>query len=864
MIRLTLSQMRTGARRLAAAGIAVVAATAFVAATLLAGVLAKDTTYRTVTASLAEASVVVRGTDDQPLGPADVRSVAGLEQVAAADGVLKLYAQVDAGAEQDAAVIAPVASHEALEVFDPAEGRLPERDGEVALTTSTAERLGAAVGDVVRVEHQQFVEASPGSPEDGGTWEAVSDELSVTGLVKDPQAILGSSSTVLVTRDVADAWASAEAADGELRYDQVLVAGAGGTGGAAVADEEVAKSVRAALPQADVRTALEEAEAKTAELTGQAQTLTYFVLAFAAVAMFVAALVIANTFQVLVAQRARTLALLRCVGATKAQVHRSVLLEATVLGVVASTAGLLLGLALGQGALWFLQGADLGVDVAGTVPLTAPLLAVPLLTGTAVTVLAALAPARTATRVAPLSALRPAPDPASRAGGGRVRRWAAVGLGTVGALLLGGASAAILVREDSGNLMGLALLVGIAGGILSFAGVMVGAVFVVPRAVSAAGAALSALAGRHRATVRLATVNSTRNPRRTSATASALVIGVALVVMMATGAATARTSLDRALAETFPVDVMVQGEQVTPAHLDAVRGADGVYVAAPVTSATVQLGSGASTTEVNLLGIDPARAAEVVRDPALFAELDDDVLLLGDKVAETAALESGQDVTVTTSGSEVTRTVVVVPAGTLAVASAVTLEQLSPGAPVVAVWARLADDVPAAETVRDVQDAVVEASDDVVPYVTGLAAERQIYADVIDTLLAIVIGLLGVAVLIALVGVANTLSLSVIERRHEHALLRAVGLTRSQLRGTLVVEGVLIALVGTVLGVVLGMLYGWAGSVVLLGATGDVTLAVPWLHLGAVAVVALVAGLAASVLPARSAVRTPPVAALAA
>ncbi|WP_418605892.1 FtsX-like permease family protein [Georgenia sp. SUBG003] len=231
-----------------------------------------------------------------------------------------------------------------------------------------------------------------GSSPDAG-WEVASEELSVTGLVEDPPAILGSASTVLVPRAQAEAWAAAE--PGGLRYDEVLVAGAAGT------DDEVAEAVRAVLPRADVRTAVEEAEARTAELTGQAQTLTYFVLAFAAVAMFVAALVIANTFQVLVAQRARTLALLRCVGATKAQVHRSVLLEAGVLGVVASLAGLVLGLALGQGALWFLQGADLGVEVAETVPLTVPLVTVPLLTGTAVTVLAALAPARTATRVAP-------------------------------------------------------------------------------------------------------------------------------------------------------------------------------------------------------------------------------------------------------------------------------------------------------------------------------------------------------------------------------------------------------------------------------------------------------------------------------
>ena len=146
----------------------------------------------------------------------------------------------------------------------------------------------------------------------------------------------------------------------------------------------------------------------------------------------------------------------------------------------------------------------------------------------------------------------------------------------------------------------------------------------------------------------------------------------------------------------------------------------------------------------------------------------------------------------------------------------------------------------------------------------GAAAEREQYEQIIDTLLAIVVGLLGVAVVIALIGVANTLSLSVIERRREHALLRATGLTRGQLRGVLASEGLLIAGVGAVLGAVLGLVYGWAGTAVILGGTGDVVLAVPWLSLLGVGAVAALAGLLASVLPARSAVRTPPVAALAA
>ena len=141
--------------------------------------------------------------------------------------------------------------------------------------------------------------------------------------------------------------------------------------------------------------------------------------------------------------------------------------------------------------------------------------------------------------------------------------------------------------------------------------------------------------------------------------------------------------------------------------------------------------------------------------------------------------------------------------------------------------------------------------------------QRAFFQRVIDTLLAIVVGLLGVAVVIAMVGVTNTLSLSVIERRRESATLRAIGLTRGQLRATLAVEGLLVAGVGTVVGAVLGVAYGWAGAQTLLSELSGATLVVPWGDLGLVLVVALGAGLLASVLPARAAVRTPPVEALA-
>ena len=160
-------------------------------------------------------------------------------------------------------------------------------------------------------------------------------------------------------------------------------------------------------------------------------------------------------------------------------------------------------------------------------------------------------------------------------------------------------------------------------------------------------------------------------------------------------------------------------------------------------------------------------------------------------------------------------------------------------------------------------DAIQGLFDGTQAYVTGDAVERAMFQNIIDTLLAIVVGLLAVAVIIALIGVANTLSLSVIERQRENAMLRAIGLSKRQLRRTLAIEGVLIATVGTALGALLGLGYGWAGSLTILSVMGDVTLSVPWRDLALVLGVALLAGLLASVIPARRAVRTSPVEALA-
>ena len=193
--------------------------------------------------------------------------------------------------------------------------------------------------------------------------------------------------------------------------------------------------------------------------------------------------------------------------------------------------------------------------------------------------------------------------------------------------------------------------------------------------------------------------------------------------------------------------------------------------------------------------------------------------------------------------------------------TAVDLQGLSPGAGPDTVWLRLADDADQSAAIDEVTDVAGAAVPTAV--VTGLASERAAIDSVLDVLRLVVTGLLGVAVVIALIGVGNTLALSVVERRQESGLLRALGLTRRQLRALLAWEAVLVAGVAAVLGVLLGGAYGLIGAASVLGDLGDIVLSVPWLQVGAIVAVATVAGLLASVLPARRAARTPPVAAIA-
>jgi putative ABC transport system permease protein len=866
MLRLTLAQMRRSLPRLVAAGIAIVLGSAFVTATLAAGDAITRGGYDSITARYGSADLVALANQGVLVDAAE--RVDATPGVRSADPLLVGQTRFESGRRTASQTLVPTPSDPGLGSLEVVDGRAPTAQDEVALPGPTAERLGVGVGDTVTATWTAWREVATSVPSDAAASEgtATSEDTvisedtatAVSGDVteQEPVDMTAQVTVVGLVDDPRGAWSGYGGAGLATLADVVRWSGAAnldevGVAGMAIAVDGDVATVRAALADtltdATVLTRDEAAERTLKQYTGGGNALMMLVLGFAAVALLVAALVISNTFQVLVAQRTRMLALLRCVGARRSQLRASVMLEATILGIAASLSGVVLGLGLAQGALSLLSRTQDGVPLPTTAHPTLANVLLPILVGTLVTVGAAFVPARAATRVAPVAALRPSDAPSVRARPGRVRLAFSLLLTVGGLVALVGA--VLMARNGIGVDGMLPLAVGVLGGAASFVGLLVGAALWIPRVVSAVGRPVARIS----TSARLAAANTVRNPRRTAATSTALVIGVTLVVMMSTGATSARVSLANEMDERGPIDLVVQGADdvaLAPSTFDDLADVAGVAEVVPTRSATVQN----ADQSVFQAFVVPAGAADLLRDgPAA------DALSAGrsvapkrwvDENASTATLigpsGTGQEIEITPRGSDdVLLTSAAADTLGLADATNAALVRLTPGAD-------------AATTMLAVNDLLVEQ--DVV--VSSSAAERQSNEQIIDVTLAVVIGLLGVAVIIALVGVANTLSLSVIERRRESATLRAVGLSRRGLRWMLATEGMLIAGVGALIGTALGLLYGWAGAATVFGTMGDLRLHVPWVHVALVMVVALLAGLAASALPARSAARTPPVAAL--
>ncbi|MET8838117.1 FtsX-like permease family protein [Micromonospora sp. NPDC004540] len=823
MLRLTLRQVRADGLRLLLSSLAIVLGVAFVAGTLMftdgmrAGAYERAAAFDRHTDLAAYAGAT-------PLPPALVDRVHAVDGVAAAEGELTGTAGVvgaDGRPVLGYAVLAAIPTDPALQSYDVVAGRLPQRAGELALDEETVADQHFALGSPVRV-------GGNGGPARAYTLVGTVD---VAGSSRD----VGGPFIGLAGPD-------ALAVSGERGYGRIMVAARPGVDRAALADR-----VRAAVgPDVVVRDRAAILDEGVADAVRDRRQFELFLGTFAAVAVVVAGFVIANTFAIVLAQRSRRTALLRLVGATRGQVYRATLGEAALTGLLASAAGVLagVGLAAGLGALV----ATLGAPVDGTITVTARTVLLALGLGTLLTVGSAAVPAWQGTRVAPVAALTDAAvGPARRAG--RVRLAA-------GALVLAAGVAALVGAGATGQVPLVA-----AGGLLAFLGIVLFGPVLVPALVRVLGLPARRLLG---VPAGLAVANAVRNPRRVAATATAMVIGIGLVSAFVVGAGSAKAGIERAVDARIGVDFLVTG-----------IGGDLPAPLAGELAARPELGVVHEQRSRVVDGIEVRAAHPALVRRALSAVDAGDPAALGPGavlVHRELAAARGWSVgsTVPLAGRSFRVAAVVaddnpalagspVPAGHVVDVVDADFARLFP-----AERGYLAEVDPADGVSTDVARAAVESVLTRYPTVNLLdqAAYKKMLTGTVDLVLGLVTALLGLAVVIALVGVANTLTLSVVERTRENAVLRAVGLSRGGMRAVLAVEAVLTALVGTLLGIALGTGVAAGGMAVVARIGGDFTLVLPWGRLGLIVAVAVAAALAASVLPARRALSRPIVASL--
>lgn len=564
----------------------------------------------------------------------------------------------------------------------------------------------------------------------------------------------------------------------------------------------------------------------------------YLTLLFAAIAGFVAVLVIANTFSILFAQRTRDFALLRCVGATRRQLLRSVRVEALVLSMVAATIGVLGGSAAGLG-LTALARRFVGGTYIGEASLSGVWAASAWVAGVAVTSLAAWWPTRAVLRVSPLAALRPEAAPGVTTAAGRLRLLA-------GATALAGGSVGLLVavRESSAPVM-------LAGGMTSFVGLLLLGPVIVPACIALIGATV----GRRSPSVRVASANAHRNPRRTATTTASLLVGVTLASAILTGLAGAREAVSTLMDSDNPLDAAAVSTSTLPASArEAIASSPSVDRVAEVDGVVGQV----SRLGAVAILAPSAQATDVGRDPQGLSPAAGEALVSNDLVQALPA-DQRERLTVTVGDADVTlRVRVIGGVGEAVIVDPSTVRALGAAPRPLALWVRASDGADPTKLGQSLDQALDQGASADHDVVNGLAARSSV-DNQLSVLGYTVIALLGAAMVIAVVGIGNTVGLSVLERRREHALMRALGLTRRGLRRMLAAEGTLLAVVASGIGVLTGVVFGWVGVATLVRPLVDeAPLVVPWSALIAVMVAASIAGPLSCVLPARRAARIMP------
>ena len=828
MVKLSLRSLLTHKLRTAMAILAVVLGTGFVSGTFVFSDALSRVLDSAVEGSATDLAITPKppvdtggfpGSADVTVAQADVDKVAAVPGVARAAGTVTVIGTylLDGDGKVAGNVNAPSFGYAWTGLGATAalsQGSAPEGGDQVVLDRKTAEKAGVRVGGTATL-------LLPSGDQRQAT---------VSGLYVPPGSDLGGGGAVAFAPQTAQqllprpgTWSGIEVA---------LRPGADA--------DEVKRAVATALGDGfEVSTRADQIKEAKDALGSVVNVFTYVLLGFALVSLLVGGFLIANTFTMIVAQRSREMALLRAIGAKRRQVTRALLLEALVIGLVGAVVGMFLGLGIALGLAELLGTTGLNLSFTPRLPVSAVVAA--LLVGIVVTVVSAYLPTRRAGRIAPVEALRESvsvPD--------RPRRRRTV-LGVVVLVLAVAAFVLSNAAEDTGP---KALWTGI------------GALLLITAAVALAPRLAMALVGvlprTRRASVRLARANTVRNPRRTAATAAALMIGLALVTGVTVVASSITASIGKVVDDDdVKIDYAVSAAftQVEPALQAKIEAVPGVGQA--LLQQSFQADAGGSTVGATANGgADLSAAFAVERRDGTVDAVAPGTFIVDEQTAEERGWALGQQVPFTyVTGTQ----------QTLRLAGI-----YKPTALIDGIQANR-DDYRAAtgDDSANVVFVMGEPGTDQSALRSGLEAatagnplmQVQSVDDVkeqagsqVNTLLSLVYGLLVLSVVIAVLGVINTMAMSVLERTREIGLLRAVGLTRRQSRSMIRRESVLISLLGALLGIASGLVIGVFLQRAL-APTGIEELAIPWLNLAVFFVLAAVIGVVAALAPARRAAR---------
>jgi putative ABC transport system permease protein len=756
-----------------------------------------------------------------------VREVEGVEQ--AAGGIFSTVRFVDQEGEQLSAAFAPEfvtsVSPEPFETLTYTDGRPPESAEEVSLDESTADREDLAIGDPLRIAGQAGVK-----------------EYEIVGLQRLGSTSSGGSSTAQLTLEEAQ-----RLTEKEGQFDGVSVEAQEG-----VSTGELARRIDQVLPERlTVETGTQAAERQSEDIKEDLSFFRIVLLVFGGVALLVGSFLIFNTFSITVAQRIRELGMLRTLGATRGQILRGMILEAAVIGTLGSVLGVLAGIGFAEALNAMFKSFGIDLPNTGTIIATRTIV-VALVVGLVVTFAAALSPALRATRVSPMAALLEAALPESRRHG---RVFTAVAV----LLMLGGI--ALTCLGLFGGLESNAAAGSVGGGAVA---VLFGVSMFSPRLVrplaSVAGWPLERLRG---ITGRLARENAIRKPGRTAVTAAALMIGLAVVVFVTVFAAGIKASIGNAIDRNFQGDVVLtHTDGFSPFSPGAAREAaqvDGVRTVSSLTFTGAEYEGG----DIRVSAVDPATVSEVLTldweegSPDTLSGLSGDAAVVDDAWATSNDIDVGdqlavrtpleRDLTLTVDGTIKDNADLL---GNLVLSEDTLRREFGSRQPSMTLVA-----LEEGANADAVQEQISQRVDRRYPIVETLNQQelKDNQEAQINQLVQFFYVLLALAIVISLLGIVTTLALSIHERTRELGMLRAVGMSRRQVRRLVRYESVITALIGAILGTVLGVIFAALMSRPL--ADEGFELAYPVVTLIVLFVLAALAGVLAAIFPARRAAR---------